>query len=137
MQFYLLQEAHEGGTTEVEEKMILSVLEKSGQVVTLIEKTDWRIIWDNLSDKNCIVLIKTVGKKYWKEQRYPKKRDEVDNMASGFTSEVEGKAIILILESCSPLEREKIDEEVGGIFGLKSDLSGENLNKFFMLKQKK
>lgn len=126
----------EGATRGLEETMILDLLgAKRSHAPKLIRKVGWRWIWKDLDGKNDDRFIRRFGRSYWRKQSYKAKRSEVKWLADGYTSALAQETIIIILRTCSARQVRKIDDQVGGFWGLAYDLTGKWDTEFKKMKR--
>jgi hypothetical protein len=127
----------DGATGDDDEAMIVGLLappSNSAHIVPVIDAAGWRRCWDKIDGAELGQFIKGAGPTYWAAQSYERKRAEVKFLADGVTSEHAEELIIVILRTCSGAEVRKMDDEVGGTFGLSYDLDGAEQDEFDQLK---
>jgi hypothetical protein len=127
----------DGVTGDDDEQMIVGLLappSNSAHIVPVLDAAGWRRCWDKIDGAELGQFIKAAGPTYWAAQSYARKRAEVKFLADGVTSEHAEELIIVILRTCSGAEVRKMDDEVGGTFGLSYDLDGAEQDEFDRLK---
>jgi hypothetical protein len=127
----------DGATGDDDEAMIVGLLSppsNPAHIVPVIDAAGWRRCWDKIDGAELGQFIKAAGPTYWAAQSYERKRAEVKFLADGVTSEHAEELIIVILRTCSGAEVRKMDDEVGGTFGLSYDLDGAEQDEFDQLK---
>jgi hypothetical protein len=127
----------DGATGDDDEAMIVGVLappSNGAHIVPVIDAVGWRRCWDKIDGAELGQFIKAAGPAYWSAQSYERKRAEVKFLADGVTTEHAEELIIVILRTCSGAEVRKMDDEVGGTFGLDYDLDGAEQDEFDRLK---
>lgn len=132
----LVRAGLEGSTTGAEDTMVADLLTSATRAdsTAVLTYVGWRWVWDDLSGNDLRRVVDVAGQSFWATQPLPRKKAEISFLASGRTSEISQRAIVMILRTCTPAEVRDIDKALGWP-GLDFDLEGSYQTEFDRLKR--
>jgi hypothetical protein len=126
-----------GSTTGTEDTLVSDLLTTAqpADAKAVLDDVGWRWVWDDLSGGDLERVVDRVGPAYWATKSQAQKRAEIAFLASGRTSGISQRAIIMILRTCATSAEVRAIADSFAWPGLDFDLTDGYQDEFDRLKK--